>query len=287
MLSLNRDVSYIYEPLSRTHGLRGVPEPMLYVRSGSRDEDRAATMIAQLLAGHGRFTVPAHPDDSAARRAARRVLRSKDYVRYKRESINPLRRRWLLKDPWACLSAEWLHRRFDAATVVIVRHPVPTVQSYRRLDWRFPLEQFRAMDELMSDQLDLGLAGVDVAALDPLENAALMWRMCNTVLARYLDRNRQMIVVRHEDLSARPIPVLRDLYGRLGLRFDARVERIVAEHTGAGNQGVAVGDQLHQLRRDSAAVAAGWKAKVSAADRVTIRSWAGPEADRWYPDDEW
>jgi hypothetical protein len=287
MLALNRDVAYIYEPLSRTDGLVGVPAPMLYVREGSRDEPLANTIVSDLLAGHGRFRVPERAGDSPARHAVRRMLKSKSYLRYRRDVLNPVRRRWLLKDPWACLSAEWLHRRFDAPTVVIVRHPVPTVLSYRRLGWPFPLDRFKAMDELMADHLEPVLGNVDVAALDPLENAALMWRLCNVVLGRYVDRNPDLIVVRHEDLSTEPIRVLRDLYGRLGLRFNARAERIITKHTGAGNQGAAVGDQLHQLRRNSAAVAAGWKSKVDPADAATIRRFAGPEADRWYSESDW
>jgi hypothetical protein len=287
MLALNRDIAYIYEPTSVRYGMRGVPEPMLYVRRGSRVEPDATRMFDQLLRGRGRFRHPEDPGAPLVRRTARRVLGSKVSLRYRRDALNPLRKRWLIKDPWAGFAAEWLHQHYAAPTVVIVRHPVPSVLSYQRLDWRFPLDEMRRMDELMADHLQPILGDLDVAALDPYENGAVMWRCYYTALGTFLDRNPQMIAVRHEDLSARPVDVLRDLYGRLGLTFDARVERLVNEHTRAGNPGSATGETIHQLRRDSSAIATEWRGKVDAAIAARIRARVEPVSSRWYPDGEW
>jgi hypothetical protein len=287
MLSLNRDVSYIYEPTSLLYGLRDVPAPMLYVRSGSPDEARARQMIDELLRGRGRFRHPHDPAASPARRAARRLLGSKVSLRYHRDALNPLRRRWLIKDPWAGFAAEWLHRQYGAPTVVIVRHPVPTVTSYERLSWRFPLAELKRMDALMADHLQPILGDLDVDALDDHENRAVMWRCYYRALSTYLDRNPGMVAVRHEDLSARPVEVLRNLYDRLGLRFDTRVQTLVTEHTRPGNPGAATGDRVHQLRRDSSAIATGWRSTVDPELRARIRARVEPEASRWYGDADW
>ncbi len=288
VLALNREVSYIYEPMSGSHGLRDVPSPLLYVRSGSRNEAAAERMTRDLLAGRGSFRRPPSVGSASLPRAvARRLIGSHGSLRYRRDVLSPSRRRWLLKDPWAAFASEWLHRQIGMQTVVIVRHPVPTVSSYRRLGWDFPLEQLIAMDELMADHLAPILGGLDVHALDPLENAAMVWRTYYYVLARYIDRNPDMIVVRHEDLCAEPLRVLEGLYDKLDLRFDSRVRDYVTEYTGKGNQVEATATQLHELHRDSAAVAKKWRTEVDAADRATIRKWTEPEASRWYSDDDW
>lgn len=287
MLSLNRDVKYIYEPTSLIYGLRDVPSPMLYVRAGSSNEASAKRMIDDLLRGRGRFRQPEDPDAPLLRRSARKILGSKVSLRYRRDALNPLRRRWLIKDPWAGFAAEWLHRTYSAPTVVIVRHPIPTVTSYQRLSWRFPLAEMTRMDELMADHLQPILGGLDIEALDDHENGAVMWRCYYKTLATFLDRNPGMTAVRHEDLSAEPVPVLRELYGRLGLVFDERVERLVHEHTRAGNQGLATGTQVHQLRRDSSAIATAWRGKVTPEVRDRIRARVEPEASRWYSDADW
>jgi hypothetical protein len=287
MLSLNRDVTYIYEPTSLRYGMRDVPAPMLYVRKGSRVEPTAIRMFDELFRGRGRFRHPDAPGTPLLRRTARRMLGSKVSLRYHRDALNPLRKRWLVKDPWAGFASEWLHQHYSAPTVVIVRHPVPTVISYQRLDWQFPLDEMQQMDELMADHLQPILGELDVTTLDPYENGAVMWRCYYTALATFLDRNPGMIAVRHEDLSARPVEVLRGLYERLGLTFDTRVERLVNEHTRAGNPGTATGETIHQLRRDSSAIATEWRAKVDPAIAARIRARVEPVAGRWYPDDEW
>jgi hypothetical protein len=288
MLALNRDVSYIYEPMSRSHGLRDVPSPLLYVRSGSRNEAVARRMTEELLAGRGSFRRPPPGTASSSPRAfARRLVGSEVSLRYRTQVLNPMRRRWLLKDPWAAFATEWLHREIGTRTVVIVRHPVPTVSSYRRLGWDFQVDELTTMDELMADHLAPMLDGLELPAPDSLESAALVWRIYYYVLGRYIDRNPDMIVLRHEDLCAEPMKVLETLYDKLDLRFDSRVRKQVAAHTVHGNQVEGTATQLHQLQRDSAAVATTWRSKIDPIEQATIRKWTEPESSRWYPDDDW
>jgi len=144
-----------------------------------------------------------------------------------------------------------------------------------------------SIDELMADHLGPLVDGVDVDALDPVENAALVWRAYYCVLNRYLDRNPEMIAVRHEDLSARPAEVLESLYRDLGLDFDDRVRARIAAYTAAGNRVATPGATLHELRRDSAAVATHWRHEVDQKQRDMIRRWVEPEASRWYTDQDW
>lgn len=287
MLSLSRGVSYIHEPTSSIYGLHDVREPMLYVRGGSRGEARAKRMIDDLLRGQGTFRRPRDPEAPLLRRVAWRFMGSRVSARYHRDVLNPFRRRWLIKDPWAGYVAEWLHRTYSAPTVVIVRHPVPTVTSYQRLGWRFPLAELKLMDELMADHLQPILGDLDTDSLDDYENGAVMWRCYYRALSTFLDRNPGMIAVRHEDLSADPVTVLRDLYGRLGLGFDDRVERLVREHTRVGNRVAASGQRVHELRRDSFAVATQWRGGADPAVRDRIRARVEPEASRFYAADEW
>jgi hypothetical protein len=49
--------------------------------------------------------------------------------------------------------------------------------------------------------------------------ASLLWRVIYGTVAGYRHELPGLEVVRHEDLSADPVPAFRSLYGRLGLPF--------------------------------------------------------------------
>ena len=122
-------------------------------------------------------------------------------------------RRALLDDPYAVFAAPWLARRVGCQVVVTVRDPVATVSSWRRLGWTPRLAELLAQPALVRDRLarfvpdlEAALAADGDGGVGP---ASLLWRVIYGTVAGYRHELPGLEVVRHEDLSADPVPAFR------------------------------------------------------------------------------
>jgi hypothetical protein len=149
-------------------------------------------------------------------------------------------RRALLDDPYAVFAAPWLARRVGCRVVVTVRDPVATVSSWRRLGWTPRLAELLAQPALVRDHLGRFAPELEAAladGADGVERAGLLWRVVYGTVAGYRAEIPGLEVVRHEDLSADPVPAFAALYGRLGLPFGPDAERAIVAATSAGSGG--------------------------------------------------
>jgi hypothetical protein len=139
--------------------------------------------------------------------------------------------------------------------VVTVRDPVATVSSWRRLGWTPRLAELLAQPALVRDrlapftgELEAALAGGGDGHGDEVGQASLLWRVIYGTVAAYRSEIDGLEVVRHEDLSADPVPAFRALHGRLGLPFGPGAERAVLAATSAGSGGADAAGRLGRLR---------------------------------------
>ena len=153
-------------------------------------------------------------------------------------------RRALLDDPYAVFAAPWLHRRVGCRVVVTVRDPVATVSSWRRLGWTPRLAELLAQPALVRDRLGRFVPELEAALAaggdghgDGVGQASLLWRVIYGTVAAYRREIDGLEVVRHEDLSADPVPAFQHLYDRLGLPFGPAAERAILAATSAGAGG--------------------------------------------------
>ncbi|HSO53721.1 MAG TPA: hypothetical protein VL330_13445, partial [Actinomycetes bacterium] len=94
-------------------------------------------------------------------------------------------------------------------------------------------------------------------------------------------------VVRHEDLSADPVPAFRSLYGRLGLPFGPDAERAILAATSAGSGGGAMrwsvsggGVSKTAARRlDSRANLQVWRERLTPEEVARVRELTADVAD--------
>ena len=193
-------------------------------------------------------------------------------------------RRALLDDPYAVFAAPWLARRVGCQVVVTVRDPVATVSSWRRLGWTPRLAELLAQPALVRDRLARFVPDLE-AALAASEGdggvgpASLLWRVIYGTVAGYRHDLPGLEVVRHEDLSADPVPAFRSLYGRLGLPFGPGAERAILAATSAGSGGGAMrwsvsggGVSKTAARRlDSRANLQVWRDRLSDEEVAAIR----------------
>jgi hypothetical protein len=160
----------------------------------------------------------------------------------------------------------------------------------RRLGWTHDFSGFLAQPGLVDDLVP-GLRGEIEAMVarpgDILDQAGLLWNVIHTVIDRYRRDHPDWTFVRHEDLSAAPRDGFRDLAGRVGLDFTPQVQAYVAETTRSGNPAEAGRGVVHELRRDSAASARTWHARLTPDEVARVRARTGAVASAFYSDAEW
>lgn len=199
------------------------------------------------------------------------------------------RPRPLLKDPIALFSSEWLAERFNMDVVIMVRHPGAFALSYSRIAEPNRFADLLQQRALMEGPLEPFVAEIEKAAgtEDPIDQAAILWRVLYATVALYRNRHPEWVVIRHEDLSAHPITQFGNLFARLDLPFTKRTSRFIAHTTDSRNPTEPPDEKLHHLRRNSRESIGVWHRRLPPEDIRRIRSLTEDVADRFYATSSW
>jgi len=288
MLSLPRSVGYIHEPFNTVYGIEGIPDEYYYVTKQSSYEPEFRRLIQRLLDGQASYRAAKQRlGEPAVKTIARALFKSSNNLGYRLCMLNPLVKRWLIKDPLAAMSSEYLHREFNMETVVVVRHPAAFVASVKRVKWPTRLDVFYNQSRLVQDHLAEDFANYARERLNPVEQAAFMWLLVYRVLSRFAERNAKMIVRRHEDLSLHPTLRFAELYNILNLSYSRRVEAEIIKFTDARNPADPINNERHGLRRNSVMNIKRWKNILSPGEVKSIRRIVEPLASRYYNASDW
>jgi hypothetical protein len=290
MLALPKHVMYVDEPLNYQTGIKGVERQFIFMNNQHPDNEQHASMVQALLSGKANFKASDLRDNQAKsylRALARELFVSREHLMYKLGSLNPLKARYLIKDPMACFASEYLHQQFDFHTVIIIRHPASTIASFKRLNWRFSLGDLQQQSELMKNHLQPLIGHLKPTKVSDVEEWSHLWLSINQVLEKYAERNKNMIMVRHEDISRQPIKEFAGLYDILNLKFTTRIQERIKDHTGPSNPADPPGNAVHVLRRDSAKNLGRWKDILTKKEISIIKTITNPFASKYYAESEW
>lgn len=202
------------------------------------------------------------------------------------------RRRALLDDPFAVLSAAWLAERVGCQAVVLVRDPVSFVGSWRKLGWTAHLHELLEQPLLLRDLL--GPHVEEMRALsgseDWLAKNALLWRLTYDVVDRWRRTVPGLAVWRYEDLARDPEQRFGELYGTLGLTWGGAARERVAEATRSGRadgrahswnlRGGPSRTAFHAM--DSRAGLATYRERLTAEEIARVRELTEDVAARYY-----
>ncbi|MFC1591421.1 sulfotransferase [Thermodesulfobacteriota bacterium] len=288
MLSLPRHIGYINEPFNADQGIKGIDTWFLYVREGLESEAAGRALIQSILNGRASYKrLPLWNDLRPIQILAKLLVKSKINLWYRTAQLNPFVTRYLVKDPVACMASEYMHRACDMDVVVLLRHPAAFAGSIKRLNWRYNFNEFYKQKELMRDHLDEVLAGVDPFDRPIIEEAAWLWKCIYHVLFRYLERNPNMIAVRHEDLSLEPGQEFMRLYGQLQIDYTPAIQETISAYTGAANPVDPTNNEIHVLKRDSKGNIKRWKNVLTEEEIAVIKRITGDLASRYYTEEDW
>jgi hypothetical protein len=198
-------------------------------------------------------------------------------------------RRPLIKEPHAFFLAPWFVDRLGGQVVITVRHPAAVVSSWKRLCWPVDFGQLLGQPLLLREWLRPYEA--EMIALrssnDLVENVSLLWTMVYDFVARTRNGSDSIHVVRHEDLSDRPVETYQKIYSALGLGFTHRAKRAVLRASATRNPKELPLERPYAVRLDSRANLENWKERLTSDEIERIREITVRIARLYYSDESW
>ncbi|MGZ4675028.1 MAG: hypothetical protein ACXVJ7_03200 [Acidimicrobiia bacterium] len=157
-------------------------------------------------------------------------------------------------------SIEWLAARYSPVTVVLSRHPLNAIASWRDLGFVRNPRETAALATLAAR-----CWGVDPPAEEApaLAQQAFVYGVIASAFDAAAARHPEWVTARHEDLCVDPETSLRALAERCGLEWTPAADRFVATSDRAGS-GFATA-------RVAAEQATRWRERLSPDDVLTIR----------------
>lgn len=285
MLCASRDAGYVHEPFNPNRSPGWFPEPLPYwfmylTEENSAPYERTVEDLLELR----------YPLRSLVRSRSARQLAQQGPEIARSALYRAQRRRALLKDPMALFSAEWLARRFGMEVVVMIRHPAAFVSSIKKLNWGFDYERnWLAQDLLMRDLMRpwadsfRGYQG----EVDLVGEGIVMWNAMYDVVRGYRERHPDWHFVKYDDLAEDPMEGFRDLYERVGLRWDGRARAEVERSTSETNVKEVPAWRRRAINRDSKAAKRTWTQRLTPEEVDRVRHGVADVARSFYADEEW
>jgi hypothetical protein len=201
-----------------------------------------------------------------------------------------LKRRALLKDPFAVISVPWFISALDAQVVIMVRHPIPFVSSLKRLGWSFDFDHLLNQPLLMRDHLEpfrSEMVHYKQNEQDIVGQGILLWRMIYLLVHQYKTQGLDIQLIRHEDLSQRPLPIFEEIFHKLGIVFSQKIEEKIIISTQTSNPDeVKVYDE-HAVRLNSLANLKNWKKRLTDLEIERIDTDTRDVVKEFYELGEW
>jgi hypothetical protein len=178
---------------------------------------------------------------------------------------DPSARHVLVKSVQCELATEWIAREFSPQVVVLFRHPMNTIASWRDMEFVASaarnLREHAALIRVAEERW--GVAPPPAHAAE-LAHHAFEFGVLTNALVDAAARHPEWIVARHEDLCVDAPSRLRELAERLGLAWNDAADRFVREsdRDGAGFATTRVASE----QRDR------WRDRLSSDDVDAIRS---------------
>lgn len=170
----------------------------------------------------------------------------------------------IVKDPLSSASLEWIREHFDVESIVMLRHPCAFVSSLKRKEWFFPFQHLIKQEKLIEKYLpDLKNDLNNIDETNIIENGALCWKAINTILYKTYSDDKDILVVKHEDVSLNPIKSFARIYKKMGLEWSLKVKAELISYTSSGNPVNAPRNKTHHLKRNSKSLVDNWKNDLS------------------------
>lgn len=292
MLALNKSVQYLDEPFNAEFGMIGVKSYFPYISTKKPDEISLHNkqLVDDFFSGKSNFR-KLDPKDASNKKQyiGRKIFGTKNNYQYKNLFYNPIKKTGIIKDPTASLLSLYMAKEYDIPIIVVLRHPLATMASFKRLGMVHGINSLVSQSDLNKEyikKLEV-VKNKDISSLSQLEHNCYHWLAINSILADFTELNRNFIIIKHEELSNNPIDIFRKLYDKVGLTFTDSIEKSIIEHTSVKNPANAPNNKMHHLKRDSSKTPNQWKEILNDNEIETIKSITYKFTNKYYDKSSW
>jgi hypothetical protein len=288
MLALSPRLNYIHEPfnpgIASNREICKVQFHHYFTYICDENESEYLEAIKQLL--EGRYNLPGGLLSVRSLRGfAKTIGKWRKFTVQRSGGVVPL-----IKDPIALMSMDWLNRRFDMHTIVMIRHPAAFVSSMKRLGYASHPEKWALSQPLlMRDYLEPFEKEINALQKEKhgvIERAALTWKMHHYVISQYQKEHNDWCFLRHEDISQNPVDVFEQLYRGIGITFSPEIKQKIDEHSNKSNPERAPGKE-RSIKLNSQENIFSWKYRLTPAEIEAVRERVDEVATYFYSDQDW
>ena len=160
----------------------------------------------------------------------------------------------VVKSVHAQLALEWIAERFPVRVLIVLRHPLNVLSSWKELGWLAgaDADPLAELDPRVRAEVAerIGAAPVDDADT-PMTRAAWLVGLLTSVLLTHAEKHPDWAVVSHESLCERPHELFSTVASQLGLRWSAQSDALLDEldRPGSGYETMRVASDLAEIWR--------------------------------------
>jgi len=286
MLALEPGITYVSEPLHLDHSRGVLSQPVESWYAYICDDNGAQFKEPYKNTIQFKYQLWMAIRHLRNIKAAGKVIRDSSIF----ISSRLLKRRALLKDPFAVLSVPWFRSALDSQVVIMVRHPIPFVSSLKRLGWNFDFNHLLDQPLLMRDHYEpfrSEMVHTNQNEQDIVGQGILLWRMIYTLVHQYKTQGVDIQLIRHEDLSQRPLPIFETIYQQLGITFSQQIEEKIIISTQTSNPNEVAEYDEHAVRVNSLANLRNWKRRLTDLEVDRIVNGTRDVVKEFYELGEW
>lgn len=290
MLALNKSVQYLDEPFNAEFGMLGVKSYFPYVNQTNPDELSLHNkkLVDDFFNRKAEFR-KLDPKTSTNKKQylGRKLFGTKNNYQYKNLFYNPAIKTGIIKDPTASLLSLYMAQEYNIPVLVVIRHPLATMASFKRLNMIHDIKHLHLQPDLAKNYLLPITKSLNLNKLSPLQHNSYHWLIIHSILADFAKNNKNFKVITHEQISEDPINEFKKLYKEYGLKFTKNVIGKIQDYTAANNPSAAPNNQMHHLKRNSKQTTKEWKNILTKKEIQTIKSITKNFATQYYPKETW
>ena len=255
-LSIPKEVDYIHEPFNPQCGIPGLQKWYPYVRHDLPVDhmQKYHEKIKNIFTYDFSLKSKIPKEDPWFRRNLKRVIGSRGPFNLRLAKVNPFHRHAIIKDPTGNLLTEYLYLSFKVKPVIIIKHPTSFIASLRRVGWWTSPRDISNHSYLAEQYFEDAPELFEKVYENPILAAAEYWRVVHKVLLEQAQKYQDWHIIKHEDLSADPVLIFKDLYAKLGLPWSGAVEHKIVAQTQNNASARARKGRVQDFKRNSSEI---------------------------------
>jgi Sulfotransferase family len=146
--------------------------------------------------------------------------------------------RAVIKDPFALMSAGWLHAGFGLQVICLIRNPLAFAGSLKHANWPFDFRHLARQAHLVDAYFPAWEAEIRrfcEAPGDIIDQACLLWNLLHAAILRHRETYPHWLFLRHEDLARSPLIGFQQIFAYVGLRMTSKLRTVIEHDTSAAN----------------------------------------------------